>query len=527
MYIARRTYILVVAVLLLPSQAHTQAATLTFPGLAPCDTTLQACIDNVSAGNIVEVATNGPIDESPRIERSLTLRAAAGYKPRFPALNTISAFTSSSADEEITIEGFVFETGRIFAGHGGSGVLKLRILNNLIEKGFRSRPGIDLFTGTQGEPRGFIDFEIADNTITIPDSSSSGIAISLTQAPEARGVIARNRIVMDNHTSDSGGGIAISNSSNGLVVDVIANEISGSGYNVGIQLFQFADEGRLVARVLNNTVTGQTDIAGRPGAISASCSEGVLDATLVNNTLVENESGISLGGRDDLGASCVGLVANNVMAFNSDLGLSIDEDFQETVPNRNNLVFGNSRTFFVPGPGTVFANPRLRDDFRPKNNSPVIDAGRTNSVPLDLPADRHGDPRIFGTAVDIGALEFVRKCDGVLATLVGTSDDDDLTGTPGRDVIVGLGGNDRINGAGGADLICGNAGNDELAGGDQNDILLGGSGQDTLMGQKGKDTLSGGPDDDLLDGGLGRDVLDGGSGQDDCQSGATELRCEP
>ena len=527
MYIAHRTYILIAAILLLFSQAHIQAATLTFPGLAPCDTTLQACIDNVSVGDIVEVATNGPIDESPQIERSLTLRAAAGYKPRFPAINTISAFVSGSADEEITIEGFVFETGHISAGHGGSGVLKLRILNNLIEKGLRTRPGIRLFTGTQGEPRGFIDFEIADNSMTIPESSSSGISIGLSLAPEARGVIARNRIVMDNLTSDSARGIGIANSSNVLVVDVIANEITGSGYNVGIQLFQSGDEGRLVARVLNNTVTGQTDVAGQPGAISANCSGGVLDATLVNNTVVENETGISLGGRADLGGSCVGLVANNVIAFNSDVGLDIDQDFQETVPNRNNLVFENSRTFFVPGPGTVFANPRLRDDFRPKSSSPVIDAGRTNSVPLDLPTDRDGDPRIFGTAVDIGALEFVRTCNGVLATLVGTSDDDDLTGTPGRDVIVGLGGNDRINGAGGADLICGNAGNDDLAGGDQNDVLFGGSGQDTLMGQRGKDTLSGGPDDDLLDGGLGRDVLDGGSGQDDCQSGATELRCEP
>ena len=98
-------------------------------------------------------------------------------------------------------------------------------------------------------------------------------------------------------------------------------------------------------------------------------------------------------------------------------------------------------------------------------------------------------------------------CNGLTATIVGTSGDDVLTGTAGDDVIVGLEGNDIIRGGLGNDVICG------------------GPGDDTLSGQGGNDVLFGEQDDDILDGGeggccnpltnSGDDVLHGGQGDDD------------
>jgi len=44
-------------------------------------------------------------------------------------------------------------------------------------------------------------------------------------------------------------------------------------------------------------------------------------------------------------------------------------------------------------------------------------------------------------------------CNGQLATIVGTNDDDLLTGTEGVDVIVALDGDDEIFGLGGEDVI--------------------------------------------------------------------------
>ena len=137
-------------------------------------------------------------------------------------------------------------------------------------------------------------------------------------------------------------------------------------------------------------------------------------------------------------------------------------------------------------------------------------------------------------------------CNGVPATIIGTSRHDVIRGTLGDDVIVGLGGNDLIDGLGGNDLICGGDGNDTLYGGAGNDTLYGGAGNDTLYGDQagdstggdrrhggendgdrchgrddhytarawGDDQIFGEEGDDRLFGDAGNDTLDGGAGKD-------------
>lgn len=68
------------------------------------------------------------------------------------------------------------------------------------------------------------------------------------------------------------------------------------------------------------------------------------------------------------------------------------------------------------------------------------------------------------------------RCDGRVATLVGTSGDDVLEGSPGRDVVAGLGGDDLLFGRGGDDLLCGGRGSDGLVGGPGDDLLSTGPG---------------------------------------------------
>ena len=144
------------------------------------------------------------------------------------------------------------------------------------------------------------------------------------------------------------------------------------------------------------------------------------------------------------------------------------------------------------------------------------------------------------------------SCQGILATIIGTSGDDVILGTQGNDVIVGLGGNDNINGWLGDDIICGDEGNDKLLGsagydkvygGDGNDSISGGADNDTVSGDDGNDILSGdfgddiisggigddrllgGPQNDSLDGGNGNDNIDGGPGTDNCVNGETVVSC--
>jgi Ca2+-binding RTX toxin-like protein len=130
--------------------------------------------------------------------------------------------------------------------------------------------------------------------------------------------------------------------------------------------------------------------------------------------------------------------------------------------------------------------------------------------------DANGDTDTAQVAITIAAAATpgpapTVRCQGLTATIVGTSAGETLTGTPGRDVIVGLGGNDTIRGGGGNDVICAGAGNDSVFGGGGNDriygeggndLLRGGSGTDSLFGNRGRDRLAGqaGPRDRCIGG---------------------------
>lgn len=116
-------------------------------------------------------------------------------------------------------------------------------------------------------------------------------------------------------------------------------------------------------------------------------------------------------------------------------------------------------------------------------------------------------------------LDLQPRCNGLIATIVGTTGNDVINGTNGNDVIVGLGGNDTINGGNGNDIICGDGGNDILNGGNGMDTLFGGFGNDTLNGNNGNDSLDGGGNNDTLAGNNGDDTLTGGTGADSFSGG--------
>jgi Ca2+-binding RTX toxin-like protein len=66
-------------------------------------------------------------------------------------------------------------------------------------------------------------------------------------------------------------------------------------------------------------------------------------------------------------------------------------------------------------------------------------------------------------------------CNGLTATISGTSSGETIPGTAGDDVIEAGGGDDTVNGGGGNDTICGDAGDDTINGEGGNDHLEGGA----------------------------------------------------
>jgi hypothetical protein len=57
--------------------AHAQV----WPGVAPCNGTLQACVDGVAAGAVIEIASNTPITSGLMLQQSLP-QASGRCSPR-------------------------------------------------------------------------------------------------------------------------------------------------------------------------------------------------------------------------------------------------------------------------------------------------------------------------------------------------------------------------------------------------------------------------------------------------------------
>ncbi|MBI5612225.1 MAG: hypothetical protein HY942_04020 [Gammaproteobacteria bacterium] len=406
-----RTFSVSIAAGLLSLLAVTavSAATLTYPGAAPCNTTLQACIDAAASGDIVEIATNTPIAESPSIDsKSLTLRAAAGFTPALTAYNYVLAVTSGSAAHTFTIQGITLTVGFIGIGQGGTGPMTANVWNNTVLETFSYGEAVRIWAGNVSPPptRGDIFYSVLDNQLTVAvGSQNHGVSIQANDMANSTGVIQRNRIVMQG--ADQGSAVDLANGTRLMTVDVIGNIISGTNYDSGISLFQYAPGGTINARVINNLVTGQNGNVGAPAAISVNDSQGTLNFSLINNTLSSNRTGILISGRSDLGAAMYGTVANNIVANSSQTGIAIDTDFEPTVTNRYNLFFNNPNNWFTPGANTLYVDPQFvgGGDFHLQSTSPAVDVGDNSAIPAGITTDLGGSPRIQGGTVDMGAYE--------------------------------------------------------------------------------------------------------------------------
>lgn len=377
---------------------------------AGCAGTLQACIDAAAPGDVVEVATNGPINESPQInDKSLTLRAAAGFTPLFASPNYILVVGGDVAATNL-VEGMTIENGRLMAVQGGEGTFDVTFRGNVVLDTYSYGTAIEVYSGNTQPPYGPVFFDVSDNRITV-DGFSAGDQIGAISIgsfeSDGSGRVVGNVIVQTGESTQN----AVIGAYSGvhtLTVDIIGNDIGGQGFNNGISLFQFAPGGSITARIVNNLIRGgQIDVAGQPGGIGLNVSQGDGHFTVVNNTIANGESGILVGGRADLGATLTGVLANNIVAGNFDTGISIEDDFAATFTNEHNLLFGNGDSYFDAGPGTLFADPRFAgpDDFHLLPDSNALNKGNNAQVPADITEDLEGLPRIQQLVVDMGAYE--------------------------------------------------------------------------------------------------------------------------
>jgi hypothetical protein len=213
------------------------------------------------------------------------------------------------------------------------------------------------------------------------------------------------QVVQANGTS-AGGGLQIEAEHS----VVYGNIIDGGAYGVTT---------RGSADIANNLITRMTAYGIR--SLPDSESPSGLDNTIANNTLVENNVGVSVEGT--INASTSRVHNNNVVS--GFIGME-RIGAAPLVPNHNN-VFGYSNLYsgFSPDANSRSASPNFVAGFpaepaifRLDSGSPLIDMGRCDLAPVapesagGLKVDIDGIPRPFdgdfdgNSACDIGAFEF-------------------------------------------------------------------------------------------------------------------------
>jgi hypothetical protein len=126
---------------------------------------------------------------------------------------------------------------------------------------------------------------------------------------------------------------------------------------------------------------------------------------IINNTITGNSTGVRVFAPAASPDTTAGMLANNLIAFNTNDSISFGAGLG-AVANRNNLLWSNGFIGFTPGPGTVNADPLFLSSRNARLSalSPARDTGSNADVAL-LSFDADGERRITGI-VDIGAYEF-------------------------------------------------------------------------------------------------------------------------
>ena len=388
---------------------------LTWPGgAAPCNTTLQACINGAPEG--ITVTTSTPIDESITLNGNVRLRAARYVSPRFAAGRGISGTVGGSDPWVVELQGFRLTDASIRLSYFGSSNAVIQITHMQLESSSSAiSAGIDISTSS-GDNHAV---RVQENRLRVaaPTLLSSAIDVEFGAGTGTHlGEIFWNEIT--SRGVSEGWGI-LASAARGTTAEfrIQGNTVRGEFQRAGITVSEgiFSDlASNVTARVVSNVVIGE---GGFSGGISSVVKQGTTNAQIINNTVVRAD-GIALsrwGGGTPATGTTGGLIFNNLIVANR-VGLQ-NVAPSGTANNDYNLLRNNaSAGAHTPGTNDINADPLLRSLDAPRlgPGSPAIDAG--NSLALigggTLPlVDGDGLRRIVsgngGSAmVDIGAYEY-------------------------------------------------------------------------------------------------------------------------
>jgi hypothetical protein len=382
---------------ILPAVAGAQQ-TWVFPGDCP---TLQECISEAAPGDVVRIATTTPVDESPILNRSVTLEAAPGVAAAL-ATGRFVQISHGELDGVYTVRGLTLTRAGISIFQSSTGALRVTVEGNTVNEvpGGDAGIGVSAFRliGTAGP----VEFAIRDNTVTTWDvvSGNQPVGIHVATGPfaDATGTITGNRVTSTVNAHARGAIVAVT-FDRALTVDIVGNRCAGDRYETGIGLFK-GEAGTLTARVANNVITGASDEPLLEG-ITVNVDGGSLVVDAHNNTIAHVANGIALRRVDE--GVLDARVGNNIVAHAIASALLVhDEGDAARIAYGPNLVFDFAKSHLPAR--ILFDDPRFAgdDDFHLLPGSPARDAGDPVGY---VGTDADGNPRAVGAAVDLGAFE--------------------------------------------------------------------------------------------------------------------------
>jgi hypothetical protein len=488
--------------------ASADAATKPYPGQAPCNKSLQRCINNSKRGTKIRIRTDGPIAEELDIEKSVTLFAAAQADP-----------VIGGDDEE-----------RNLGVETGARALKATLRG--IE--FRNVE-IDIDFDTASGHR----FVLADSVIDNPLGSTASRGVEVDAEVPATVAIRNNEIATTGYTFDVRVEPATGAAAEAAIVNnriTTSDEPAGVNPNLssaGIAL-SMGGAGRGEVDVYSNLVHGVAGCnCGNPAAIGIRGAPADGTVNLVGNTVDDAQySAYALWVINDNPGSLTVNAFNNIFSNASDAvvrlpaadpNIAIAHDYNDVYDPGDPPSYGG----YPAGPHSDAQDPLYVDaaagDYHLQPASPQKQQGLVCPPGGQSAADLAGNDRVErvpgqGAFVTPGAFGFATAPpSGTL--FLGTDQSDNFTGGAGGDVFCGYGADDEVAGGKGDDVAFAGAGADDVRGGENDDYLYGEAGQDMIVGGTGSDYLSGGDDFDTLDsqdGVEGNDILDGGGGVDSC-----------
>jgi hypothetical protein len=407
-----RTVALAATALCVLWQADVHAGGGSWPGAAPCNTTLQACLNASGDNDIVNIVTDGPINEDIVLAASRGLSAGTGFRPAFAPGRSLTANSAGAGDFEVLFRGLTLNDGHVQLGRSGTGNAVFRVedmtLNSTVNTA-NTRIRID------ASANGTVAVAITGNTIQAGSSTVDAPAIDIrARGSVVSGAVAFNRIESPRN-SLANGIRSFSEIGGELDLSVFANEVRGF-YQPGAMMFSTLTAPTTL-RLINNLVVGNRSLgtSGSVDGIRLVAGSVELDAQVLNNTITDTGAALRIGAAIGGTAEVDGSVQNNLIVFNA-FGLMLS-DGAAGVTNSRNLVFGNPTNSFLPGTGTLLVDPHLVALRTPRlrADSPAIDAGNAVTTQVYIAVaqqpqvDLDGMRRTVGTgaqAIDIGAYEY-------------------------------------------------------------------------------------------------------------------------